>query len=66
MTTVEAIKRAIADLTEDERRALRSWYEQFDAEQWDTQIEQDIADGRLDSLADEAIRAFQRSQATEL
>jgi hypothetical protein len=66
MTTVSEIKTAITQLTAEELRELRKWYEQFDAEQWDSQIEADIVAGRLDSLADEAIRAFQAGTATEL
>ncbi|MEI8164841.1 MAG: hypothetical protein WCG26_00620 [Chloroflexales bacterium] len=50
MTTLHAIKTAIAHLSDEERHELRTWYEQLDAEQWDAQIEQDVAAGRLDLL----------------
>lgn len=66
MTTPGESKTAIAHLTAEERRELRKWYEAFDAEQWDVQIEQDVAHRRLDALADEAIRSFRSSQVTEL
>ncbi|MFV9506642.1 MAG: hypothetical protein AB4911_18990 [Oscillochloridaceae bacterium umkhey_bin13] len=66
MTTVNEIKTAIKQLTIDELRELRTWYELFEAEQWDVQIEADVVAGRLDALADEAIRDFQTGTATEL
>ncbi|PDW05084.1 hypothetical protein [Candidatus Viridilinea mediisalina] len=66
MTTVSEIKTAITQLTLEELRELRTWYEQFEADQWDAELEADVAAGRLDSLADEAIRDFQAGTATEL
>lgn len=66
MTTVEDIKTAIIHLSEAELRELRAWYEQFDAQQWDAQLASDVAAGRLDALADAAIRAFETGQTTEL
>lgn len=66
MTTIDEIKDAIAHLSEAELRELRAWYEQFDAEAWDAQIEADIAAGRLDELAEAAIKAFRAGQTTEL
>ena len=66
MTTLNEIKTAITHLTEEERQELRTWYEQIDAEQWDAQIEQDVAAGRLDTFADEAIQAFRSANVTEL
>ncbi|MBX0326960.1 hypothetical protein K2Z83_04595 [Oscillochloris sp. ZM17-4] len=66
MTRVEKIKTAILRLSEEEARALRAWYEERDAQQWDAELEADVAAGRLDALADDAIRAFQAGNATEL
>ena len=66
MTTVDEIKRAIAQLPPEALHELRAWYEQFDAQRWDDQIEVDVAAGRLDQLADEALYAFHTGQTTEL
>ncbi|SPE29482.1 conserved hypothetical protein [Acidobacteriia bacterium SbA2] len=43
--TVEAIKAAIEELTESERRELADWFEQLEAESWDAEMEQDFAPG---------------------
>ncbi len=66
LTTVAEIKEAIIQLPPDELRELRAWYEQADAQQWDEQLEADVAAGRLDDLAEEALRAFRNGKTTEL
>lgn len=66
MTTVDEIKAAITQLPPDALHELREWYEQFDAQLWDQQIEEDVAAGRLDDLAEEALRSFRNGETTEL
>jgi hypothetical protein len=66
MTPVEEIKVAITQLSLQAQAELRAWYEQFDAQVWDQQLEADVAAGRLDQLAEEAIQAFSAGQSTEL
>ncbi|HEY0606648.1 MAG TPA: hypothetical protein VGD58_27225 [Herpetosiphonaceae bacterium] len=66
MTTVDEIKTAITQLPPEALHELREWYEQFDAQLWDQQIEEDVAAGRLDNLAEEAIRAFRNGETTDL
>ena len=53
--TVKQIEQAVAQLSKDQLAEFRAWYEQFDADVWDRQIEEDIAAGKLDALADAAI-----------
>jgi hypothetical protein len=38
----------------------------FDTEAWDKQFEEDAATGRLDDLADEAIRDLREGRCTDL
>jgi thiamine pyrophosphate-dependent acetolactate synthase large subunit-like protein len=42
---VEAIKAAIEQLTEAERRELADWLEQLEEEAWDAEMEQDLSPG---------------------
>jgi len=56
MTTVQEIEESVAQLAEPDLGEFRSWIERFDAEVWDNQFEQDAKSGKLDSLADEALR----------
>ena len=66
MTNVEEIKAAITQLSPQALGELREWYAEFDAQEWDKQIEADVEAGRLDSLAEDAIRAFRMGECTEL
>lgn len=53
--TVEDIEEAITQLPEEQLREFRSWYEKYDSQAWDKQIERDSAEGKLDVLAEAAI-----------
>lgn len=55
MTNVEKIEQEVRKLSEDELASFRAWFSDFDAAAWDRQIDADVADGRLDSLADAAL-----------
>ncbi len=66
MTTIDDIKVAITQLSPEALHELRAWYEQFDAQRWDEQMMTDIAAGRFDQFAEEAIRAFQSGETTEV
>ena len=66
MITVEEIKVAITQLPPHALQELRQWYQEFDADQWDAQIEADVVAGRLDRFADEALQSFRDGETTEL
>lgn len=53
--TVENIEEAITQLPQDQLRRFRTWYEKFDSNAWDEEIEKDAVAGKLDSLANAAI-----------
>lgn len=55
--TVENIEKAIRQLPPDQLREFRAWYEKFDSDAWDEQIEADAVSGKLDAIADAAIAA---------
>ena len=59
MTSVDQIEKAILELPPQELRKLSAWIAELDQERWDDQLAQDVAAGKLDRLADEAIRDFQ-------
>lgn len=65
-TTVEKIEQEIKQLPADQLRIFRKWYQQFDAELWDEQLELDIQSGALDRLADQAIKEHKSGQSTQL
>jgi len=55
MTKIDAIKKAIDALPEDEYAQLRQWFSEKDWRKWDRQIEADSASGKLDFLVSEAL-----------
>ena len=66
MTTVQEIEKAVKHLPEDELHSFRSWFEDFDAKAWDKQIEQDVRSGKLDVLADQAVKDLKANKCTRL
>jgi hypothetical protein len=66
MSTVHEIEQAIRGLGPQDLAALRDWFVAFDAEAWDRQLEQDVAAGRLDKLAGEALRDLSEGRCTDL
>lgn len=64
--TVKEIEQAIAQLPKDQLAEFRSWYEKFDAEVWDRQIEEDITAGKLDALADAALADHKAGRTKKL
>lgn len=63
MSSVEEIQSAIASLSPEEYARLRQWFAERDREQWDKEIEEDMASGKLDFLINEAAaeKRFQSS-----
>jgi hypothetical protein len=55
MSTIEEIETAVTKLRAEDLSRFRAWFVEFDARAWDRQIEEDVAAGRLDALADEAL-----------
>jgi hypothetical protein len=58
MSDVKAIENAIRSLPPNELAEFRRWFAEFDAAAWSTQLEEDLAAGKLDSLLGEAQADF--------
>jgi hypothetical protein len=58
MSTVKQIEAEILKLSPQELSQLANWVLDLDEQRWDEQIEQDIAAGKLDFLAQEALAEF--------
>ena len=55
--TMEAIKEAITHLTEQERRQLTEWFDEFKEEEWDRQIKNGFSPGRRGIAWGERVKA---------
>jgi len=64
--TVEDIETEIAHLPQSELKQFREWYEKFDSNSWDKQIEKDISSGKLDALADIALADHRAGKSKRL
>ena len=64
--TVEDIEKAITQLPQNQLQQFRVWYEKFDIDAWDEQIEKDVAAGKLDVLAEAAIADHKAGKSREI
>jgi hypothetical protein len=58
MDKIEKIGREIREFSPSELAAFRKWFHDFDAGAWDRQIEEDVHAGKLDALAEVALRTL--------
>ena len=63
---VQEIESAITQLPQDQVAELAAWFEQFHAQLWENQIEQDARAGRLDSLLDETAQDLDSGRCESL
>jgi hypothetical protein len=63
---VKEIESAIANLPPAKIAELAKWFEEFQAQVWDQQIERDLKAGRFDSLLEEAKEDLESNRCREL
>lgn len=66
MTAIEKLEREVRKLSREELAAFREWFREYDAEEWDRQIEQDARSGRFESLAEDAIADHKAGRTREI
>lgn len=66
MLTIEQIEAAILELPPDKFHQLLEWFSELDYRRWDEQLEQDVASGKLEDLANEAIADFEAGRYREV
>ena len=64
--TVEEIEKAVERLTPSELSRFRTWFEGFDAAQFNAVIERDARAGKLDKLAAEALTEHRAGLSREI
>ena len=65
MGKVEKIEQEIQNLAPEEMTELRRWFAAFDADAWDRQFEADVRAGKLDALAERALKANELGRTTK-
>lgn len=66
--SLQELESAVTRLPSQELTQFAAWFEEFQSQAWDRQIEQDILAGPLDALAEEADRELEagRCQTHEM
>ena len=63
---IEDLERYIQQLSPEQLQQFRAWYEEFDSDYWDKQIEQDANNGKLDDLAEQALQEHKSGKTKNL
>jgi hypothetical protein len=66
MSKVTKIEQDVQALSPDELAQFRAWFLEYDWEVWDRQLERDVQAGRLDDLAEKALRDHAAGKTTSL
>ena len=66
MKKLEKLENEIQQLSPDELAVFREWFQRYDSDEWDKEIERDVSAGRLDKLADEATAAHKAGRTREI
>ena len=66
MSSVSEIEAAVKELSREELAKFRRWFQEFDAEAWDRQFEEDALSGKLDAFAEEAFEDLRSGRCTDL
>lgn len=64
--SLKELENAVAQLSPGELDAFSQWFEEFLADAWDRQIEQDAQAGRLDNAVQQADDDFESGRCTPL
>jgi len=66
MSRLEKIEGEVQNLSTDELKTFRDWFERFDSAVWDEQIQADTSSGKLRSIAKRALEDHEAGHSTIL
>ena len=66
MARLAKIEQQVRELSPEELSEFREWFADYDADAWDRQFEADVNAGKLDALAERALRAHAAGQSRKL
>lgn len=64
--TITELEKAVTQLSEQDLSRFYEWFEEYYAQKWDEQIERDAKSGKLDKIAEEALKDYRAGKAREL
>lgn len=66
MKSIHEIEEAVRQLPPMKLAEFRDWFAEFDARQWDEQLQRDAANGTLDRLAAQDLMDFENGKCRPL
>jgi hypothetical protein len=66
VSRVKELEGQIKELSSNEFQELRAWLAEYEAEVWDQQFHADAIAGRLDAVADQALKDFSEGRFNDL
>ena len=66
MSKLKDLEGQVQELSPEELTAFREWFTRFDADIWDRELEADAKAGKLDALAERALREHSAGRSTKL
>jgi hypothetical protein len=66
MGKVETLQQEVKALSPAELAQFRAWFLDLDWDSWDAKLEEDVRAGRLDALAEQALREHAAGETTPL
>jgi len=66
VTKLQRIVKEVERLSAEELADFRTWFQSFDANLWDQQLDRDANAGKLDKLRDEALAEHQAQRTREI
>jgi hypothetical protein len=66
MSKIEELEQKVQALSPEELARFREWFLEFDWAAWDRQLERDVRSGKLDALAEKALRDHEAGKTKPL
>ena len=66
MADLNELEQTVANLSSDDHEEFRNWFDNYEADHWDAQFQEDVKAGRLDAVAAEAVRQYKSGTCTDL
>lgn len=66
MNLLEQIQSKIYELSKEERARLREWFDEFDGDSWDKDLDEHIKEKKLERDAEKAKREFSDGKFKDL
>ena len=66
MTKIQLLEREVKKLDRARLETFRNWFQRYDSDAWDLQVQKDVRAGKLDASAKEALVAHKSGKTRAL